>query len=101
MPSRRATVNVTIKLGPFHVLSEQEPHLTSTCSHCSAASSTPSAPDRCMWETDVGGPVPMAEPEEVYAATVELVLEHADFSQRRGQGVMCCTGRRRGCCLKE
>ena len=32
-----------------------------------------------MWETDVGGPVPMSHPEEVYAATVELVSEHTDF----------------------
>ena len=36
-------------------------------------------PERCMWETDVGGPVPMSEPVEDYAATVDLVLEHADF----------------------
>ena len=77
---------VTVKLGPFHVLSDHPPpfldllHLLRRVIHAFG-------PHRCMWETDVGGPVPMSEPEEVYAATVELVAGARRFSQRRGQGV--------------
>lgn len=70
--------NVTVKLGPFHVLGDQPPpflDLLPLLHHVIDSF----GPDRCMWETDVGGPVPMSHPEEVYAATVELVLDHADF----------------------
>lgn len=70
--------NVTVKLGPFHVLSERLPpylDLLPLLHHVIEAF----GPERCMWETDVGGPVPMSEPKEVYAATVELILEYADF----------------------
>ena len=70
--------NVTVKLGPFHVLSDQPPpflDLLPLLHHVIDAF----GPDRYMWETDIGGPVPMSHPEEVYSATVELVLQHADF----------------------
>ena len=69
---------VTVKLGPFHVLSEQEPPFLDLLPLLRRVIDA-FGPDRCMWETDVGGPVPMSDPEEVYAATVELVLEHANF----------------------
>ncbi len=70
--------NVTVKLGPFHVLSEQPPPFLDLLPLLHRVIEA-FGPERCMWETDVGGPVPMSEPEAVYAATVELVLEHADF----------------------
>ena len=69
---------VTVKLGPFHVLSEQPPPFLDLLPLLRRVIDA-FGPERCMWETDVGGPVAMAEPVEVYAATVELVLEHADF----------------------
>ena len=69
---------VTVKLGPFHVLSEQPPPFLDLLPLLRRVIDA-FGPNRCMWETDVGGPVPMSEPEEVYAATVELVLDHADF----------------------
>ena len=69
---------VTVKLGPFHVLSEQPPPFLDLLPLLRRVIDA-FGPDRCMWETDVGGPVPMSDPEEVYAATVELVLEHAGF----------------------
>ena len=64
--------------GPFHVLSEGPPPFLDLLPLLHRVIDA-FGPDRCMWETDVGGPVPMSEPEEVYAATVELVLEYADF----------------------
>ena len=70
--------NVTVKLGPFHVLSEQLPPFFDLLPLLRRVIDA-FGPDRCMWETDVGGPVPMSEPEEVFAASVELVLKHADF----------------------
>ena len=69
---------VTVKLGPFHVLSEQEPPFLDLLPLLRRVIDA-FGPDHCMWETDVGGPVPMSDPEGVYAATVELVLEHAGF----------------------
>lgn len=69
---------VTVKLGPFHVLSEQEPPFLDLLPLLRRVIDA-FGPDRCMWETDMGGPVLMSEPEKVYAATVELILEHADF----------------------
>lgn len=70
--------NVTVKLGPFHVLSEQPPPFLDLLPLLRRVIDA-FGPDRCMWETDVGGPVPMSDPEEVYAATVDLILEQADF----------------------
>ncbi|MCY4528222.1 MAG: amidohydrolase family protein, partial [Chloroflexi bacterium] len=70
--------NVTAKLGPFHVLSEQPPPFLDLLPLLRRVIDA-FGPDRCMWETDVGGPIPMSQPEEVYAATVDLILDHADF----------------------
>lgn len=70
--------SVTVKLGPFHVLSEQDPPYLDLLPLLRRVIDA-FDPERCMWETDVGGPVPMSEPEGVYAAAVELVLEYADF----------------------
>ncbi len=69
---------ITVKLGPFHVLSEQPPPFLDLLPLLRRVIDA-FGPDRCMWETDVGGPVPMSDPDAVYAATVDLVLEHADF----------------------
>ena len=69
---------VTVKLGPFHVLSEQQPPYLDLLPLLRRVIDA-FGPDRCMWETDVGGPVPMSDPEGVYAASVELVLENVDF----------------------
>ena len=85
---------VTVKLGPFHVLSEQPPPFLDLLPLLRRVIDD-FGPDRCMWETDVGGPVPMSDPEEVYAATVELVLEHAGFlSDGDREDVLCRTAER-------
>jgi predicted TIM-barrel fold metal-dependent hydrolase len=82
---------VTVKLGPFHVLSEQEPPFLDLLPLLRRVIDA-FGPDRCMWETDVGGPVPMSDPEGVYAASVELVLEHVDFlSDGDREDVLCRT----------
>ena len=70
--------NVTVKLGPFHVLSDQPSPFLDLLPLLRRVIDA-FGPNRCMWETDVGGPVPMYNPQEVYAATVELILDHADF----------------------
>ena len=86
--------NVTVKLGPFHVLSEGGPPFLDLLPLLRRVIEA-FGPDRCMWETDMGGPVPMSEPKEVYAATVELVLEHADFlSDGDKEWVLCRTAER-------
>lgn len=36
-------------------------------------------PQRCMWESDSGGPVAMPEPEKDYPAAIALIRDHADF----------------------
>ncbi|MXY44839.1 MAG: amidohydrolase [Dehalococcoidia bacterium] len=70
--------NVTVKLGPLHVLGDQPPPFLDLLPLLRRVIDA-FGPDRCMWETDIGGPVPMSHPEEVYAATVKLILDHADF----------------------
>ena len=70
--------NITVKLGPFHVLGDQPPPFLDLLPLLRRVIDA-FGPHRCMWETDVGGPIPMSDPEEIYAATVELVLNHADF----------------------
>ena len=36
-------------------------------------------PQRCMWESDSGGPIWMPEPAKDFPAAVTLIAEHADF----------------------
>ena len=90
--------NVIVKLGPFHVLGDQPPPFLDLLPLLRRVIGA-FGPNRCMWETDVGGPVPMSHPEEVYTATVELVLDHADFLSDADREWICI-GRRNGCCLE-
>ena len=36
-------------------------------------------PERCMWESNSGGPAPFLNPETDYLESVEVIREHADF----------------------
>ena len=36
-------------------------------------------PERCMWESDSGGPIWMNDPETEYPAAIGLIRDHADF----------------------
>ena len=36
-------------------------------------------PERVMWESDSGGPIVMQNPQEDFAASVDLIRKHADF----------------------
>ena len=36
-------------------------------------------PDRCMWESDSGGPVRMGDPVKEYQAAIAIIRDHADF----------------------
>ena len=69
---------VMVKLGPIHGLSDQEaPYLELLPMIERVASAF--GPDRCMWESDSGGPIQMTSPETDFAASVALFNERAGF----------------------
>jgi len=52
-------------------------------------------PERCMWESDSGGPVPMQNPEQDYASAIALIRDHADFlSATDKDAILCKTAER-------
>ena len=45
--------------------------------------------DRCMWESDSGGPITMQDPVTDYPAAVALIRDHADFlSQAEKEAIL-------------
>ena len=69
---------VMVKLGPFQGLGDGEaPYLDllPVIERIVGAF----GPDRCMWESDSGGPIQMKDPQVDYPAAIALIRERADF----------------------
>ena len=69
---------VMVKIGPLQALcSRQAPYLDALplIQRVVEAYGAP----RCMWESDSGGPITMADPVTDYPASVALIRDHADF----------------------
>ena len=67
-----------VKLGPFHAWKRKEGGYGGLSALLLQVVES-FGPERCMWETDWGGPIPMACPEEEFAASVGVILESGDF----------------------
>lgn len=70
--------SVMVKLGPFHAWKRKEGGYGGLSALLLQVVES-FGPERCMWETDWGGPIPMACPEEEFAASVGVILESGDF----------------------
>lgn len=69
---------VLVKLGPFQALGGgQAPYLELLPLIERVVDAF--GPQRCMWESDSGGPVSMPEPQRDYQAAISLIRDHADF----------------------
>ena len=67
-----------VKLGPFQALGTgQAPYLELLPLIRRVVDAF--GPERCMWESDSGVPIPMANPQTDYPAAVALIRDHADF----------------------
>ena len=70
--------NVTVKLGPIHVLSEAGAPFLDALPLIERVVNA-FGPERCMWESDSGGPFLMEDPQRDFAACVALINDHAEF----------------------
>lgn len=70
---------VMIKVGPLHALSNDtgSPYLDVLPIIKRLVESF--GPDRCMWESDSGGPIEMDNPIVDYPASIDIIRKHADF----------------------
>lgn len=69
---------VMVKLGPIHALSEQNAPFLDTLPIVERLVNA-FGPERCMWESDSGGPVEMEDPATDYPAAIALIRDHCDF----------------------
>lgn len=70
--------NVMVKLGPFQALGDGEAPYLDLLPLIRRIVGTFGA-ERCMWESDSGGPIVMKDPHGDYVASIELIAKHADF----------------------
>lgn len=69
---------VMLKLGPFQALGDKKaPYLDLLPLIQRIVDAF--GPERCMWESDSGGPVVMSDPHNDYPAAIALIRDHADF----------------------
>ena len=69
---------VMVKMGPLHALGDgKAPYLDLLPLIERIVDAF--GPERCMWESDSGGPMWMKEPQTDFPAAVALINEHADF----------------------
>lgn len=69
---------VMVKVGPFQAMGKrQRPYLDLLPIIRRVADAF--GPERCMWESDSGGPIWMPQPADDYPAAIELIRDHADF----------------------
>ncbi|MBT4499489.1 MAG: amidohydrolase family protein [Gemmatimonadetes bacterium] len=69
---------VMVKLGPFQALGDgRAPYLDLLPLIERIVDAF--GPERCMWESDSGGPVVMQNPHRDYQAAIDLILDRADF----------------------
>lgn len=69
---------VMVKLGPMHGLSDKEAPFLELLPVIERVVDA-FGPERCMWESDSGGPSEMTDPVRDYAASVALINEGAEF----------------------
>jgi len=70
--------NVMLKIGPFQALGSREPPYLDLLPFIQRVVDA-FGPERCMWESDSGGPIEMADPMNDYPAAIAVIQEHADF----------------------
>ena len=82
-----------MKLGPIHALggggrpfAGTEPLLRAVVSAFGA--------DRCMWESDSGGPVLMADPARDLPAAVDVIRKAGFLTEEQKQAILHTTARR-------
>ena len=69
---------VMVKLGPFQGLGDgQAPYLDLLPLIERVVNAF--GPERCMWESDSGGPVRMNDPQTDFPAAIALIRDRADF----------------------
>ena len=79
---------VMLKVGPLHAKADRELGYTDVLPLLQRLLEA-FGPERCMWESDSGGPMQMVDPHEDYRGTVEVIRQHADFlSESDKQQVM-------------
>ena len=69
---------VMVKLGPFQALGDGEAPYLDLLPLIERVVDAFGA-ERCMWESDSGGPIPMRDPERDYQASIALIRDRADF----------------------
>ncbi len=69
---------VMVKLGPFHGFSETGAPFLDLLPMIEPIIEA-FGPQRCMWESDSGGPLQMQDPHFDYPASIALIEEHAAF----------------------
>ena len=69
---------VMLKVGPIHAMGDRERGFTDVLPVLRRVVDA-FGPERCMWESDSGGPVRLEDPEKDYLASVDVVRKHADF----------------------
>ena len=69
---------VMVKLGPFQALGDKKaPYLDLLPLIQRIVDAF--GPERCMWESDSGGPIIMSDPHNDYPAAIALIRDHANF----------------------
>ena len=69
---------VMVKLGPVHGLGDAEAPFLELLPVIERVVDA-FGPDRCMWESDSGGPTEMTDPARDFAASIALINERAEF----------------------
>jgi predicted TIM-barrel fold metal-dependent hydrolase len=69
---------IMVKLGPVHALGNGESPFIDILEMVERIVDA-FGPERCMWESDCGGPVQMKDPSGDYEASVSLIRDRADF----------------------
>ena len=67
-----------VKIGPFQGLGARTPPYLDILPLIERTVDA-YGPDRCMWESDSGGPIWMGDPRAEYPAAVALLRDHASF----------------------
>ena len=69
---------IIIKMGPFQALGARTPPYLDILPLIERVVGA-YGPERCMWESDSGGPIWMSDPHSEYPAAIALIRDHASF----------------------
>ena len=69
---------VMVKLGPFQALGNGRPPYLDLLPLIRKVVDT-FGPERCMWESDSGGPIVMQDPTKDYPLSISLIQDQANF----------------------